>query len=79
MHEFCANPNNQPSMSSESVAAKIRQNILPKCHEDLLGETDNPGGLPTYNELLQMLDLEWVLEVPVRSSSFPSNQDSIKH
>jgi hypothetical protein len=49
-------------MSSESVAAEIRQTILPKCYEDLLGETDDPGGLPTYryNELLQMLDLKWV-------------------
>jgi hypothetical protein len=47
-------------MSSESVAAEIRQTILPKCYEDLLGETDNPGGLPMYNELLQMLDLKWV-------------------
>jgi hypothetical protein len=47
-------------MLSESVAAEIRQTNLPKCYEDLLGETDNPGGLPTYNELLQMLDLKWV-------------------
>jgi hypothetical protein len=60
IHEFCAHPDNQPSMSSESVAAKIRQNILPKCYEDLLAEIDDPGGLPTYNELLQMLDLKWV-------------------
>ena len=47
-------------MSSESVAAEIRQNILLKCYEDLLGETDNPGGLPSYNEPLQMLDLKRV-------------------
>jgi hypothetical protein len=60
IHEFCAHPDNQPSMSSESVAAKIRQTILPKCYKDLLGQTDDPGGLPTYNELLQMLDLKWV-------------------
>jgi hypothetical protein len=45
IHEFCAYPNNQPSMSSESAAAEIRQNILPKCYEDLLGETNDPGGL----------------------------------
>jgi hypothetical protein len=51
---FCEHPDNQPSMSSESVAAEIRQTILPKCYEDLLGETDDPGGLPTYNELLQI-------------------------
>jgi hypothetical protein len=60
IHEFCSLPDNQPSMSSESVAAEIRQTILPKCYEDILGETDGPGGLPTYNELLQMLDLKWV-------------------
>jgi hypothetical protein len=60
IHEFCGNPSSQLSMSSECVAAKIRQNILPKCYEDLLGEIDDPGGLPSYNELLQMLDLKWV-------------------
>jgi hypothetical protein len=47
-------------MSSESVAAEIGQKILPKCYEDLLAEIDDPGGLPTYYELLQMLDLKWV-------------------
>jgi hypothetical protein len=47
-------------MSSKSVAAEIRQNILPKCYEDLLAKIDDPGGLPKYKELLQMLDLKWV-------------------
>jgi hypothetical protein len=47
-------------MSSESVAAEIRQNILPKCYEDLLGEIDDPAGLPSYDKLLQMLDLKQV-------------------
>jgi hypothetical protein len=60
IHKFCAHPDSQPSMSSESVAAQIRQNILPKCYEDLLAEIDDPGGLPTYSTLLQMLDLKWV-------------------
>ncbi len=60
IHEFCAHPDNQPSMSSKSVAAEIRQNILPKCYEDLLAKIDDPGGLPKYKELLQMLDLKWV-------------------
>jgi hypothetical protein len=60
IHQFCAHPDNQPSMSSESVAAEIGQKILPKCYEDLLAEIDDPGGLPTYYELLQMLDLKWV-------------------
>jgi hypothetical protein len=60
IHEFYAHPDNQPSMSSESVAAEIRQNILPKCYEDLLAEIDDPDGLPTYNELLQLLDPKWV-------------------
>jgi hypothetical protein len=58
IHDLCGNPNNQPSMSSELVAAEIRQNILPKCYEDLLGEIDDPAGLPSYDELLQMLDLK---------------------
>jgi hypothetical protein len=52
--------NNQPSMSSESVAAKIRQNILPRCYEDLLGEIDDLAELLSYNQLLQMLNLKWV-------------------
>ena len=52
IHDFCGNPNNQPSMSSESVAAEIRQNILPKCYEDLLGEINDSAGLPSYEELL---------------------------
>jgi hypothetical protein len=60
IQEFCTHPDNQPSMSSESVAAKIRQNILPKCYEDLLAEIEDLGGLPTYNELLHMLDLKWI-------------------
>jgi hypothetical protein len=60
IHEFCGNPDNQPSLSSESVAAEIRQKILPKCYEDLLGETDDPGGLPSCNELLRMLNLKRV-------------------
>jgi hypothetical protein len=60
IHDFCGNPDNQPSMSSESVAAEIRQNILPKCYDDLLSEIDDPAGLPSYEELLQMLDLKRV-------------------
>jgi hypothetical protein len=60
INDFYRHPDNQPSMSSKSVAAKIRQNILPKCYEDLLAETDDPAGLPSYDELLQMLDLKWV-------------------
>jgi hypothetical protein len=47
-------------MSSESVATKSRQNVLPKCYEDLLGEIDDPAGLPSYDELLQMLNLKRV-------------------
>jgi hypothetical protein len=60
IHKFWTRPDNQQLMSSESVAAKIRQTILPKYYKDLLGESDDPGGLPTYNKLLQMLDLKWV-------------------
>jgi hypothetical protein len=47
-------------MLSESVAAKIRQDVPPKCYEDLLGEIHDPAGLPSYDELLQMLDLKQV-------------------
>jgi hypothetical protein len=47
-------------MSAESVAAEIRQNILPKCYENLLKKVDDPSELPSYEELLQMLDLKRV-------------------
>jgi hypothetical protein len=52
INDFCGNPDNQPSMSAESVAAEIRQNILPKCYENLLKEVDDPSELPSYEELL---------------------------
>ena len=49
-------------MSAESVAAEIRQKILPKCYKDLLAEedileeTNEVSNLPSYDELLGMLD-----------------------
>jgi hypothetical protein len=58
INDFCVNPNNQPSMSAESVAAKIRQNILPKCNKNLLKEIDDVSDLPSYDELIGMLDLK---------------------
>jgi hypothetical protein len=45
-------------MSAESVAAEIRQNILPKCYKDLLEERDDVSDLPSYYELLGVLDLK---------------------
>ncbi len=60
INDFCGNPDNQPSMSAESVAAEIRQNILPNCYENLLNEVDDPSELPSYEELLRMVDLKRV-------------------
>ncbi len=56
INDFCGNPDNQPSMSAKSVAAEIRQNILPNCYKDLLAEIDNVSDLTSYDELLGMLD-----------------------
>jgi hypothetical protein len=64
--DYCGNPDNQPSMSAESLAVEIRQKILPKCYEDLLAEedileeTNEVLDLPSYDELLGMLDLKQV-------------------
>jgi hypothetical protein len=64
INDYCGNPDNQPSMSAESVAAEIRS--LPKCYKDLLAEedileeTNEVSDLPSYDELLGMLDLKRV-------------------
>jgi hypothetical protein len=66
INDYCGNPDNQPSVSAESVAAEIRQKILPKCYKDLLAEedileeTNEVSNLPSYDELLGMLDLKRV-------------------
>jgi hypothetical protein len=67
INDYCGNPDNQPSMSAESVAAEIRQIILPKCYKDLLAEedilleeTNKVSNLPSYDKLLGMLDLKRV-------------------
>jgi hypothetical protein len=58
INDFCGNPDNQPSMSAKSVAAEIRLKILPKCYNNLLKEVDDPSNLPSYVELLGMLDVK---------------------
>jgi hypothetical protein len=54
INDFYGNPDNQPSMSAESDAAKIWQNILPKCYKNLLEEIDDVSNLPSYDELVYL-------------------------
>ncbi len=57
INDYCGNPDNQASMSADSVAAEIRQNIPPKSYEDLREEMDAVSDLPSYEDLLGVLHM----------------------
>jgi hypothetical protein len=80
INDLCGHPDNQPSTSAESVAAEIRQNILPKCYEDLLEEIDDVSDLPYFKLECQahrwvQLTVEKAKELELSLNKLPLQQN----